>query len=106
VRPERLHLEPVPEAETDANGRIVSVSFRGSICMIRVRLHSDHLVMVQMQNAKVNELAEGTPVRVNVLPVPMLAVDAASSPSTGFTEPVDAPVFSAEAEEVEEVPAP
>ena len=104
VRPERLHLEPA--ADADANGRIVSVSFRGSICMVRARLHTDHLVMVQMQNADISRLTEGTPVKVSVLPVPMLAVDASKSPSTGFKEPAEAPVFSAEAEEVEEVAAP
>jgi putative spermidine/putrescine transport system ATP-binding protein len=104
VRPERLNL--VPAGDDEANGRIVSVSFRGSICMVRARLHTDHLVMVQMQNADISQLTEGRPVKVSVLPVPMLAVDAAKSPSTGFKEPAEAPVFSAEAEEVEEVATP
>ena len=70
VRPEALQLAP----GTDGNGRVVSVSFRGSICMLRVRLITDQLVVVQMPSAESTQFSPGTAVNVTVRSVPVLAV--------------------------------
>ena len=55
VRPEALRLAP----GTEGNGRVVSVSFRGSICMLRVRLITDQLVVVQMPSAESSQFLAG-----------------------------------------------
>ena len=48
VRPEAMEVT----LREDGNGRIATVSFRGSICMLRVRLVTDALVLVQMASAE------------------------------------------------------
>jgi putative spermidine/putrescine transport system ATP-binding protein len=70
VRPESIQVAPSP----DGNGRIAGVSFRGSICMLRVRLVTDDLVLVQLPSAEGTQFAVGAPVRVTVRPAPVLAV--------------------------------
>ena len=70
VRPESMQVTP----SADGNGRIVAVSFRGSICMFRVRLFTDALVHVQMPSAEATQFTQGTSVQVTMRPVPVLAV--------------------------------
>jgi putative spermidine/putrescine transport system ATP-binding protein len=77
VRPEALRLA----SGTDGNGRVVSVSFRGSICMLRVRLITDQLVVVQMPSVESTQFSPGTAVNVTVRSVPVLAVAAGRGPS-------------------------
>ena len=50
------------------------MSFRGSICMLRVRLITDALVLVQLPSAEAGEFSPGTSVDVSVRSVPVLAV--------------------------------
>ncbi len=76
VRPEYMQLAPSP----DGNGRVVLVSYRGSICMLRVRLITDELVLVQLPSAEGTQFAPGAPVRVTLRPVPVLAVAAERGP--------------------------
>jgi putative spermidine/putrescine transport system ATP-binding protein len=73
VRPEAMRLQP----STDGNGRVVSVSFRGSICVLRVRLTSDQLVLVQMPSAESTKFTPGTAVNVTIHSAPVLAVSGA-----------------------------
>ncbi len=70
VRPESMQVMP----SADGNGRIVAVSFRGSICMLRVRLFTDALVHVQMPSVEAAQFTQGTSVQVTMRPVPVLAV--------------------------------
>ena len=70
VRPEAMQVTP-SEA---GNGRIAMVSFRGSICMLRVRLVDDSLMLVQMPSAEAAQFVPGTAVQTTVRSVPVLAV--------------------------------
>jgi putative spermidine/putrescine transport system ATP-binding protein len=77
VRPEAMKVTP----SADGNGRIATVSFRGSICMLRVRLVSDALMLVQMPSAEAAQFTPGTSVQATVRSAPVLAVATGRGPS-------------------------
>lgn len=72
VRPESMEVVP----SENGNGRILSVSFRGSICVLRVQLDSGQPVLVQLPSAQSAQFASDTRVRVGVRQLPVLTVAA------------------------------
>jgi putative spermidine/putrescine transport system ATP-binding protein len=66
VRPESI--EVVPDA--DGPGRVVTVSFLGPTSRVTVSV-GERLVVAQVASGRLPELAAGTPVRVELRPVPV-----------------------------------
>ncbi|WP_210435323.1 ABC transporter ATP-binding protein [Saccharopolyspora sp. ASAGF58] len=69
VRPESVQVTP----RDDGNGRVLSVSFLGSLCRIHTRLADGAEVLAQVSNTEGANLAAGTPVQVSIRPTPVLA---------------------------------
>ncbi|MFB6676069.1 TOBE domain-containing protein [Streptomyces sp. NPDC056390] len=85
VRPEALQVEAEPRQEP--NGRILSVSFLGSLCHVRIQLDGQDSVIAQWPTAQTDRLTPGTPVRVTLRPVQVFAqptaqVDSSSNATT------------------------
>jgi putative spermidine/putrescine transport system ATP-binding protein len=74
VRPESIQITPSP----DGSATVASMSFRGAICLLRIRLAAGNVVLVQVPSAESAELALGASVRATMRPVHVLAVTAAS----------------------------
>jgi putative spermidine/putrescine transport system ATP-binding protein len=72
VRPEAIKLAP----EAGASGRVLAVSFLGSLGRVQVGLPDDTLVVAQVPAADVEHLSPGTAVRVSVVPSPVFATPA------------------------------
>jgi putative spermidine/putrescine transport system ATP-binding protein len=72
VRPEAVHLHPDP----DGPGRVVSVSFLGSIARVQARLRDGTELLTQVSGKDAGRFAEGAAVRIELLPTPALAVRA------------------------------
>jgi putative spermidine/putrescine transport system ATP-binding protein len=70
VRPEAIRI--VPDEQADA--RVVAVSFLGSVCRAQVALPDGTIVVGQLSAAEAEALAQGTAVRVSVVPSPVFAV--------------------------------
>ncbi len=70
VRPEAIRI--VPDEAADA--RVVAVSFLGSVCRAQVALKDGTIVFGQLSAAEAEGLAQGTAVRVSVVPSPVFAV--------------------------------
>jgi putative spermidine/putrescine transport system ATP-binding protein len=70
VRPEAIRIVP------DATGepRVLAVSFLGSLCRAQVALPDGTIVVGQLSAAEAEGMAQGTPVRVSVVPSPVFAV--------------------------------
>ena len=75
VRPESIQVTPSPEG----NATVVAMSFRGPICLVRIRLAAGDVVLVQVPSAESAELALGAAVRATMRPVHVLAVTAPRS---------------------------
>jgi putative spermidine/putrescine transport system ATP-binding protein len=72
VRPEVVELDPDPTG----HGRIVAVSFLGSIARVRVLLGDGTPVLAQVSSADVSRFRPGDAVRIRLKPTPALAVRA------------------------------
>ncbi|MCX6363177.1 MAG: ABC transporter ATP-binding protein [Actinobacteria bacterium] len=72
VRPESIQVTPSP----DGNATVAAMSFRGAICLLRIRLAAGNVVLVQVPSAESAELALGASVRATMRAVPVLAVAA------------------------------
>ena len=70
VRPEAIRI--ASDATGDAH--VLAVSFLGSVCRAQVALADGTIVVGQMSAAEAEGLAQGTAVRVSVLPAPVFAV--------------------------------
>ncbi len=70
VRPENILLT----ATEDGTGRVVAVSFLGSLCRAQVMLPDETLVVAQMSAADASGLSPGVAVSTSVLPAPVFAV--------------------------------
>ena len=70
VRPENILLT----ATEDGTGRVVAVSFLGSLCRAQVMLPDGTLVVAQMSAADASGLSPGVAVSTSVLPAPVFAV--------------------------------
>jgi putative spermidine/putrescine transport system ATP-binding protein len=70
VRPESIEVVPA----TDGPGRVLTVSFLGPTSRITVSV-GERLVVAQVASSRLAELAAGTPVRLELRPVPV-ALDA------------------------------
>jgi len=70
VRPENVHLT----AADDGNGRVLAVSFLGSLCRAQVVLPDETIVVAQMAASDSTQLIPGAAVRVSVVPAPVFAV--------------------------------
>src|SRR5262245_25250447 len=71
VRPEAVRLVP----EDGATARVVAVSFLGSVSRAQARLADDTIVVAQMAAADAAGLAVDAPVRVDIAPAPVFAVE-------------------------------
>jgi putative spermidine/putrescine transport system ATP-binding protein len=91
VRPESIQITSSP----DGSATVASMSFRGAICLLRIRLAAGNVVLVQVPSAESAELALGASVRATMRPVHVLAVTAAS----GRDEQSGADERSAESQE-------
>jgi putative spermidine/putrescine transport system ATP-binding protein len=67
VRPESVEVAPDPEGP----GRVLTVSFLGPTSRITVSI-DDQLVVAQVTGGRLADLAVGTPVRVELRPVPVV----------------------------------
>ena len=74
VRPESIRVTPSP----DGNATVAAMSFRGAICLLRIRLTAGNIVLVQVPSAESAELSLGTAVRATMRAVSVLAVPAAN----------------------------
>jgi putative spermidine/putrescine transport system ATP-binding protein len=72
VRPEAIRLARAD----DGVGRVVAVSFLGSLCRAQVSLPGDELVVAQLGADEAAELSPGAAVRVEVRPSPVFAIGA------------------------------
>jgi putative spermidine/putrescine transport system ATP-binding protein len=72
VRPEAVKVVP----EEGASGRVLAVSFLGSLGRVQVGLADDTLVVAQVPATDVDALSPGTAVRVTVVPAPVFATPA------------------------------
>jgi putative spermidine/putrescine transport system ATP-binding protein len=70
VRPENVHLT----SAEDGAGRLLAVSFLGSLCRAQVALPDETIVVAQMAAADSAGLYPGAAVNVGVMPVPVFAV--------------------------------
>ncbi len=70
VRPENIHLAPAE----DGIGRVLAVSFLGSLCRAQVALPDETIVVAQMAAADSTGLYPGVMVAVKVLPAPVFTV--------------------------------
>jgi putative spermidine/putrescine transport system ATP-binding protein len=70
VRPEAIRII----ADESADAHVLAVSFLGSVCRAQVSLPDDTIIVGQLSAAEAEGLAQGTAVRVNVLPSPVFAV--------------------------------
>ena len=70
VRPENVRLA----AADDGTGRVLAVSFLGSLCRAQVVLPDETIVVAQMAASDSTELMPGSAVRVTVVPAPVFAV--------------------------------
>jgi putative spermidine/putrescine transport system ATP-binding protein len=70
VRPEAIRIV----ADGTAGAHVVAVSFLGSVCRAQVALPDDTIVVGQLSAAEAEGLAQGTAVRVSVVPSPVFAV--------------------------------
>jgi putative spermidine/putrescine transport system ATP-binding protein len=66
VRPESIEVVP----DTDGPGRVLTVSFLGPTSRVTVSV-GERLVVAQVASGRLAELAAGTPVRVELRPVPV-----------------------------------
>jgi hypothetical protein len=57
-----------------AESRVLAVSFLGSLCRAQVALPDGTIVVGQLSAAEAEGMAQGTPVRVSVVPSPVFAV--------------------------------
>jgi putative spermidine/putrescine transport system ATP-binding protein len=69
VRPENVHLTP----STDGAGRVLAVSFLGSLCRAQVALPDETIVVAQMAAADATGLHPGVVVSLSVVPAPVFA---------------------------------
>jgi putative spermidine/putrescine transport system ATP-binding protein len=72
VRPENVRLT----AEPGAPGRVLAVSFLGSLCRAQVQLPGETVVVAQMAAADSTGLYPGVTVKVEVVPTPVFATAA------------------------------
>ncbi len=72
VRPENVRIT----ADAGAPGRVIAVSFLGSLCRAQVQLPDETVVVGQMAAAESSGLYPGAPVRVEVVPTPVFATSA------------------------------
>jgi putative spermidine/putrescine transport system ATP-binding protein len=70
VRPENVRLTP----DADGNGRVLAVSFLGSMCRAQAALPDETIVVAQMGAAEASGLVPGATVNVGVVPAPVFAV--------------------------------
>ena len=70
VRPESIKVTPSAEG----NATVAALSFRGPICLLRIRLAAGTIALVQVPSAESAELALGATVRATMRPVHVLAV--------------------------------
>jgi putative spermidine/putrescine transport system ATP-binding protein len=70
VRPEAIRIVPDETAEP----RVVAVSFLGSLCRAQVTLPDGTIVVGQLSATEAEGMAQGTPVRVSIVPSPVFAV--------------------------------
>jgi len=70
VRPENLRLSPAD----DGPGRVLAVSFLGSLCRAQVALPDETIIVAQMAAADSTGLYPGVAVNVGVIPAPVFAV--------------------------------
>ncbi|HEY4753731.1 MAG TPA: ABC transporter ATP-binding protein [Candidatus Limnocylindrales bacterium] len=70
VRPENVHLVPAD----DGIGRVLAVSFLGSLCRAQVALPDETIVVAQMGASDSTGLIPGAPVDVSIVPAPVFAV--------------------------------
>ena len=70
VRPEYVEITP----SDDGNGKVTAATFLGSLGRVEVTLTDGTPVLAQVSTTEVAGLALGTPVRVGVRPVPVLAL--------------------------------
>jgi putative spermidine/putrescine transport system ATP-binding protein len=70
VRPEAIRIA----ADPTADARVLAVSFLGSVCRTQVALADETIVTGQMSAAEAGSLAQGTAVRVSVVPSAVFAV--------------------------------
>ncbi|GIF62543.1 ABC transporter ATP-binding protein [Asanoa ishikariensis] len=68
VRPESIDLTADPLGD----GRVVAVSFLGPLARVTVALPDETLVVAQVSSARLADLPPGTPVRVTLLPIPVV----------------------------------
>ncbi len=76
VRPESVRVDPAPDqdqGDSGPNGRVLSVSFLGSLCRVRIQLPDQDPVLAQIPKAEAARLSPGSPVRVTIRPVPVFA---------------------------------
>ena len=70
VRPENVRLVP----DADGAGRILAVSFLGSMCRAQATLPDSTIVVAQMSASDASGLVPGAAVNVTVVPAPVFAV--------------------------------
>jgi putative spermidine/putrescine transport system ATP-binding protein len=70
VRPEAIRIV----ADETADAHVVAISFLGSVCRAQVALPDDTIIFGQLSAAEAEGLAQGTGVRVTVVPSPVFAV--------------------------------
>jgi putative spermidine/putrescine transport system ATP-binding protein len=70
VRPENVRLTP----DADGNGRVLAVSFLGSMCRAQAALPDETIIVAQMGAAEASGLTPGATVRVGLVPTPVFAV--------------------------------
>lgn len=67
VRPESVDVV----ADPDGAGRVLSASFLGPTSRVTVAMPGDVLVIAQVASGRLPDLAPGTPVRLDLQPVPV-----------------------------------
>jgi putative spermidine/putrescine transport system ATP-binding protein len=72
VRPESVRVTPDP----DGGATVLAASFLGALCRVQVQLSGGEMVLAQMSAADAAALGPGSPVRVDVRPVPAFATGA------------------------------
>ena len=70
VRPENVHLVP----DEGGTGRVLAVSFLGSMCRAQAALPDDTVVVAQMSAADAGGLVPGAQINVTVVPAPVFAI--------------------------------
>jgi putative spermidine/putrescine transport system ATP-binding protein len=71
IRPESVLVDREPGQEP--NGRVLAVSFLGSLCRVRIQLADQGPVLAQMSTAQAAHLVPGTPVQVTLRTAPVFA---------------------------------